>query len=284
MDSFWQRTLQDFHSQGMPESISAEEFFDFDIRFISVDQSFHLPRTILSEDEEYIDIKHEWGTSPRAFKDQPSTPGFLEFAVKTRENWEDIYKPLLAFKSDAIDWNSLEVIYQRARASGKYIALTYLDPFNAAWHKIGPERQLMLLIEDPEFLIDIYQANITLFKSIWQELWSHSINLDALWIYGDIAYRNNLLFSPRHYCRILQPFHERMCNMAHRFGSQVIYHSDGNINRAVPYLLEAGIDCLQPMKVKANMDVVSLRNNMATNLLLWVILMHVFFRTMILLD
>ena len=160
MDSFWQRTLQDFHSQGMPESISAEEFFDFDIRFISVDQSFHLPRTILSEDEEYIDIKDEWGTSTRAFKDQPSTPGFLEFAVKTREDWEDIYKPLLAFKSDAIDWNSLEIIYQRARASGKYIALTCLDPFNATWHKVGPEKQLMMLVEDPEWFIDIYQGTL----------------------------------------------------------------------------------------------------------------------------
>ncbi|HZK62454.1 MAG TPA: uroporphyrinogen decarboxylase family protein [Anaerovoracaceae bacterium] len=259
MDSFWQKTMQDFHSQGMPTSESAEEYFDLDIRFISVDQSFHLPRIILSEDEEYIDAKDEWGTSTREFKDQPSTPGFLEFAVKTREEWEDIYKPLLAFNPNTIDWKKLEINYQSARASGKYVALTHLDPFNAAWHKVGPERQLMMLVEDPEWLLDIYQANTALFESIWQELWSHGFELDALWIYGDIAYRNNMLFSPRHYSRILQSFHLQMCNLAHSYGSQVIYHSDGNLNRAIPLLLEAGIDCLQPMEVKANMDVIQLK-------------------------
>lgn len=259
MDSFWQRTLQDFHSEGMPENISAEEFFDFDIRFISIDQSFRLPRIILSEDDEYIDAIDEWGTSTREFKDHPSTPGFLEFAVKTREDWEDIYKPLLSYNQNTIDWNNLDISYQRARASGKYVTLTYLDPFTAAWHQIGPEKQLMMFIENPEFIRDIYQTNIALFESVWQELWSHQIELDALWIYADIAYRNNMFFSPRHYCHVLQPFHKRMCDLAHRYGSQVIYHSDGNINRAIPHLLEAGIDCLQPMEVKANMDVIQLK-------------------------
>ena len=243
----------------MPESISAEEFFDFDIRFISIDQSFHQPRIILSEDEEYIDAKDEWGTSTREFKDQPSTPGFLDFAVKTRKEWEEVYKPLLVHNPNIIDWKNLEYIYQRARASGKYVALTCLDPFNATWHMVGPEQQLVMLVEDPEWLTDIYQANSVLFESIWHEFWSHGFAVDALWIYGDIAYRSNMLFSPRHYCHILQPFHQRMCNLAHSYGAQVIYHSDGNLNRAIPHLLEAGIDCLQPMEVKANMNVVQLK-------------------------
>jgi uroporphyrinogen decarboxylase len=243
----------------MPIDATAEEFFDLDIRFISIDQSFRLPRQILSEDEEHIIAKDEWGTTVREFKDQPSTPGLLEFAVKNRQDWEDIYKPRLAFDPNRIDWLDFESRYRRARERGKFVAFTHLDPFEATWHKVGPEQQLMMIVEDPEWLKDIYKADLALFEATWLEIWSRGIEPDALWIYGDIAYRTDMLFSPRHYCTLLQPFHKRMCDLAHRYGAQVVYHSDGNLERAIPHLLDTGIDCLQPLEVKADMDVRQLK-------------------------
>ena len=39
----------------------------------------------------------------------------------------------------------------------------------------------------------------------------------------------------------------------------VIYHTDGDIRPLIPSLLEAGIDCLQPLEAKANVDMRELK-------------------------
>ena len=39
----------------------------------------------------------------------------------------------------------------------------------------------------------------------------------------------------------------------------MILHSDGDIRKLIPLLIEAGFDCLQPLEVKASMDVIELK-------------------------
>jgi uroporphyrinogen decarboxylase len=39
----------------------------------------------------------------------------------------------------------------------------------------------------------------------------------------------------------------------------VILHSDGDLRKIVPNLIEAGFDCLQPIEVKAGMDLIELK-------------------------
>jgi uroporphyrinogen decarboxylase len=38
-----------------------------------------------------------------------------------------------------------------------------------------------------------------------------------------------------------------------------ILHCCGNVKELIPYFIEEGIDCLQPIEVKANMDLVELK-------------------------
>jgi uroporphyrinogen decarboxylase len=116
-----------------------------------------------------------------------------------------------------------------------------------------------MMATDPDWLRDMYEADMALLEAAWEDLWSRELRPDALWIFGDIAYRNGLLFSPRHYRQVLMPFHRRLCDLAHRHNCQVIYHSDGNVTQAIPLLVECGIDCLHPLEVKAGMDVATLK-------------------------
>lgn len=258
-DSFWWETERDFHLQGMPERVTAEEYFDLDIGMFWFDQSFLLPRKVIEEYEDRRIITDEWGTLLQEFKDRQSTPGLLDFAIKERSSWENMYKPRLVYSSSRIDWPALEARYNSLRQRGKYVVLSVLDPFEATWHKVGPEQQLMLMVTDPDWLSDMYEADTALVEAAWEDLWSHGLCPDALWIYGDIAYRNGLLFSPKHYQSVLMPFHRRLCELAHRYGCQVIYHSDGNVTQALPFLVQCGVDCLHPLEVKAGMDVVVLK-------------------------
>jgi uroporphyrinogen decarboxylase len=264
-DSFWRETERDFRLQGMPEGVTAEDYFDLDAGMFWFDQSFLLPRLVLEELEDCRIVSDGWGARQREFRDRESTPGLIDFAVKDRESW-DALKPHLAYASSRIDWTSLEARYREVRERGRYVMLSVLDPFEATWHKVGPEQQLMLLVLDPDWLRDMYEADTDLLEAAWADLWDRGLQPDALWIFGDIAYRSGLLFSPEHYRQLLMPFHRRLCDLAHRHGCQVIYHSDGDVTQALPLLVECGIDCLHPLEVKAGMDVVALKREWGSRL------------------
>jgi uroporphyrinogen decarboxylase len=60
------------------------------------------------------------------------------------------------------------------------------------------------------------------------------------------------------YDEIMKPGHALLFDHAHSQGLKVIVHSCGYVDPLVPGLIDAGMDCLQAMEVKAGMDVVSL--------------------------
>ncbi len=258
-DSFWWETEQAFQQQGLPAGISAEDYFDLDMGMFWFEQSFLLPRQVIEERDDHRIVTDDWGSTLKELKDSQSTPGLLDFAVKDRASWEDTYKPRLAYAPSRIDWPALEARYQHLRERGKYAVLSVLDPFECTWHKVGAEEQLVMMVTEPEWLMDMYAADVALLEAAWEDLWKRGFRPDALWIFGDIAYRSGMLFSPKHYRKLLMPFHRRLCDLAHRYHCQVIYHSDGDFSRAIPMLLECGVDCLHPLEVKAGMDVRELK-------------------------
>ncbi len=265
-DSFWTQTEREFRKQGMPEDVEVEEYFDLDIGMFWFDQSFLLPEQVLEEHEDHRIVIDGWGSRLKVLKKGQSTPGLLDFAVKDRASWEEKYEPLLKYQSSRIDWPALTTQYRGFRNRDKYVVLSVLDPFEATWHKVGPERQLKLMVKHPDWLRDMYERDVELLEDAWADLWRRGLRPDGLWIFGDIAYRSGLLFSPKHYQDVLMPFHRRLCKLAHRHGSQVIYHSDGDVTQAIPLLIECGIDCLHPLEVKAGMDVVALKRRFADRL------------------
>lgn len=257
-ESFWWETERDFHVQGIPAEVSAEDYFDLDMGMFWFSQSFLLPTVLREETPEYRVITDEWGTLTREYTEHQATPGLLEFLIKGREDW-GAYRHRLVYAPSRIDWPALEARYHHLRHHGRYVVLSMLDPFECTWHKIGPEEQLIKLVTEPEFLMEMYEADVRLVEEAWEDLCGRGIRPDGLWIFGDIAYNHGLFFSPRVYRDVLMPFHRRLCELAHRHDCPVIYHSDGNVSQAIPLLIEAGIDALHPMEVKAGMDVRELK-------------------------
>ncbi len=64
--------------------------------------------------------------------------------------------------------------------------------------------------------------------------------------------------SPAMYKEIIWPAHKQTFDYATRQGLPVIVHSCGFVEPLVPGLIEAGMDCLQAMEVKAGMDMLRL--------------------------
>jgi len=62
--------------------------------------------------------------------------------------------------------------------------------------------------------------------------------------------------SPDIYRDWIQPWHKKLCDLAHDFGAYVHLHSHGNINKILPYVLDTGVDILNPFDIYESMDLV----------------------------
>ncbi len=83
--------------------------------------------------------------------------------------------------------------------------------------------------------------------------------LDGMVIWGDVAYRNNMFFSPDYWRKYFKPTVQRMIELCHRHNLPVIYHGCGNVKSILRDYIEIGLDAYNPLEAKAGFDVVDLR-------------------------
>ena len=83
--------------------------------------------------------------------------------------------------------------------------------------------------------------------------------LDGFVIWGDVAYKNGMFFSPRYWREYFKPWVARMTEYAHAHGLPVIYHGCGNVKAIFQDYIDIKIDAYNPLEAKAGMDCVELR-------------------------
>jgi len=82
---------------------------------------------------------------------------------------------------------------------------------------------------------------------------------DGIWIYEDLGFTNGLFASPKTIRELFLPYYKEMIGFfKNDYGLSVLIHTCGDIREAVPIIIEAGWDCLQPMEAKAGVDVLDL--------------------------
>jgi uroporphyrinogen decarboxylase len=81
---------------------------------------------------------------------------------------------------------------------------------------------------------------------------------DGIWYYEDMGFKAKPFMSPAMYREIIQPAHTYTIDYAKAHKLPVIMHSCGMVEKLLPGMIAAGIDCLQVLEVKAGMDLVKL--------------------------
>ena len=113
IDSPWNGTLSRWKREGMPENVDWRDFFDVDkVEPIGIDISPRYERKILEETERYVIFTSEWGVTMKQFKEEDSTPEFLDFTVVTPERWEEA-KARMTLDRDRVNWAYLKKNYDR---------------------------------------------------------------------------------------------------------------------------------------------------------------------------
>ena len=269
VDEPWAGTLARWKQEGMPGDVDWRDYFDVDkIERIYVNSSPRYEQKIIEENDRYVISTTDWGVTLKNFKIPDSTPEFLDYTVTSPEVWEKAKKRMTPGR-DRIDWDYLKANYPIWQKEGRWIQGVFWFGFDVthSWMS-GFETIMFALMEEPEWVKDMFQTYLDMSIALFDMVWDEGYRFDSIFWYDDMGYKGAPFFSNEMYAQLLQPFHKRAIDWAHNRGIKAHLHSCGNIMLRIPQLVEIGLDALNPIEIKAGMDLKALKRDFGDKLVL----------------
>jgi len=284
-DSLWVSTVRRWRREGAPTNMSPAGYFGYEMVMFGGDVSPRFPVRTVSEDGNWVVETTQYGGLRRNRKDYASTPEWIEFPCQNRNDWERIKRRLTPSK-ERIDWEGTQPLVglsfderehslqvngraewrvglggcKSAQEAGKFVC--YAAPIGFGHiHQayVGTEQLLVAVATDPAWVIDMYETNADLVIANYETMVAGGFEFDGAFLSCDLGFRTGTFFSPRHFQEQLHPTFGRLFGYFRGKGLPVILHSDGRILDFVPYFIDEGLTCLQPLESKAGMDLVQLK-------------------------
>ena len=117
------------------------------------------------------------------------------------------------------------------------------------WMGMYPDRMGEAINRIGQFYLDCLKAQIKAADGL----------LDGMVIWGDVAYKQTMLFDPEYWREYFKPWVKAMIHECHKQNLPVIYHGCGNVSLIFEDFIEMGLDSYNPLEVKAGMDAVELK-------------------------
>ena len=129
-DSAWSSTIRRWRKEGLPEGVGYEEYFNLDrFGWLEVDNSPQYPVAVVEETDEYVVKTTNWGVTLRNWKRHGGTPEFLDFTVKTPDDWA-MAKKRMTPSRDRVDWKGLKESYPKWIEQGAWTSAGFYFGFD----------------------------------------------------------------------------------------------------------------------------------------------------------
>jgi hypothetical protein len=269
---FWPETAQKWRREG---HLSDEDFagwdygspaernlagrlgFDFGWGTAVHSAAFLYPafeRRVLEETPDgYRKVVDEQGVVILEKRDVVSIPREIDHLLKGRKEWEESFKPRLAFSPDRIDRDGIERL-ERGMAQDAPIGVECGSLFGKLRDTLGLEGVSYLYADDPELyaeLIDtvgglcyrVLEATLDAADSV-------GVAFDFAHFWEDICFKNGPLVIPRVFAELVGPHYRRMTALLAERGVRIVsLDCDGCIDSLLPIWLENGVNTMFPIEV-----------------------------------
>jgi uroporphyrinogen decarboxylase len=278
---FWTETLQkwaeeghltrmeaDGWADGNPYDIAISKKLGFDFNWGS---AFHwktgpfpeFKREILEESPDgTIKLINEDGAIVLEKRGVVSIPIEVDHLLKTRNDWETIFKPRLQFSMDRIltaDVNYEDQSLPFEKGGADFLKKTDREkPFGLfCGSMLGWIRNwlglvgLSYMMTDNEDLLDeiietVGELNYQAVKTILEM----DVCFDYAHFWEDICFKNGPLVSPRWFDRKIGPQYKRLTDLLNQHGIHIVsLDCDGCIDRLIPTWFTNGINTMFPIEV-----------------------------------
>jgi uroporphyrinogen decarboxylase len=261
-EHFWSDTQSAWTARkNIPPGVNFADHFGFDMDLawpLNMVADLDYQPEIVSEDEETRTTRDGNGALLRTHKLHDATPEHIDFMVKDRAGWEQYIKPKLTVDRRRINFQAYRDAKEACRKANRFFAWSGVNVFEIMKDVTGHMYMLIGMAEDPDWVRDMAMTYAKLTVDLQEILFAEEGWPDGIWYYEDMGFKRKPFMSPDMYREILQPAHEYTFRFAKSHQRPVIVHSCGYVAPLIPGLMEAGIDCLQVIEVKAGMDLLKL--------------------------
>ena len=207
---------------------------------------------LVSETDEWEVKRNGAGAALKYWKHKSGTPEHIDFRMVTREIWERDYRPhLLELDPQRIDFLQLRKNYQEAQSHQVWTHFGHMFIWECMRQSMGDITMYQSLLLDPEWIHDYNRVYTNFYKKHFACMFEQVGLPDGIWIYEDLGYKNGLFASPRVLSELIFPYFTELVAFFHSYNLPVILHTCGSVAQALPLIVEAGFDGLNPMERKA---------------------------------
>jgi len=268
---YWPQTIRRWLGEGLPADLAGEKnamFSEKVDRFFGFENEGHrvsLPTGMNPQFEEQIIerrgdsviMRDAAGIVAERFLndvDASSIPHFLEFPVKTPDDWAAM-KQRYRLDDPVRTVSDADIAAARAAAAqGKAIHVGCTGFYGQLRHWMGFENLSLAFYDQPDMIHDMVEH--------WSELTARRIEalpadlpIDQVAWWEDMASKNGPFVSPAMFAEFLQPGYHRVMSAAKRHGCALgVVDCDGNPHDIVANWLAEGVNIMFPLEVTAGCD------------------------------
>lgn len=241
-------------------------FFGFDERCHSASiYTAPLPKyeqVVFEEDKENIVfLREEDGKVVKTRKDGTSMPQFLEFPVKSKKDFEKIKERFNPEDKNRLPENFDELMKEyRKRTYVLEIGGTLFSGFFSILRELmGLEKTLFCFYDNPSMILEILDFFTDYYIKLYSKVVS-KIEVDFVYIWEDMSYKNGPLISPELFKKFILPYYQKFTSRLKEFGvKNFVVDTDGNFDVLIDLFIEGGVTGLLPFEVQASMDIEKIR-------------------------
>ena len=213
----------------------------------------------LKDHSELVEETDEWevrrngaGAALKYWKHKSGTPEHIDFRMTSREVWERDYRPhLLQFDPERVKLDEVQKNLAEVHEAGLWTHFGHMFIWEIMRQSMGDVTLYQSLLLDPAWVHDFNRVYTDFFKTHFAYMFEHLGLPDGIWIYEDLGYKNGLFASPKVLREVIFPYYTELIAFFHDYDLPVVLHTCGSTAQALPLIIEAGFDAINPMERKA---------------------------------
>ena len=210
---------------------------------------------VVEETDEWRVTRNGAGAALKYWKDKDGTPEHIDFRMTSREVWERDYRPhLLEVDRSRVNIEAAKNALESRRKQGYWTHFGHLFIWENMRRSLGDLCMYESLVTDPDWIHDYNRVHTDFFLAHFKLILDEAGVPDGIWLYEDLGYKDRLFCSPSVLEELIFPYYKEVVDFFHSYGLPVVLHTCGNTVEAMPLVVQAGFDGLNPMEVAAGND------------------------------
>jgi len=270
------QTAAAWYDEGIPRDASLADYFDFDIEMMFVDASPRFEMKVLERRDGNITYEDRYGYTITKQEGLSSTMHFVRHVTTDQDAWTAIKErfrlsddPREPSRVDDVQyfghfdpyptWSEAVAKYERLRATDRYILFMVYGPMEATWRHRGMENLLMDLALEPDWVSEMAGTFQDLVIATLRRCAELGMKPDGILAADDLGSSTGPMLSPQMWRSIFKPHVARLGEFLRSEDIAFWMHTDGQVEPLLDDIIDAGVQVLNPLEVKAGMDGVALR-------------------------